>query len=254
MKKLFAYCGKIGSGKAYCMLKNVEELKTTGNSIYLTSFADPLKQILRNSFGITKEGVVPCKVAPDQLSDIYIKGQIVDSIYQSIKLLMYFQPQGKAFEQFSKNTELQIKEMIGHNYDKFPDFPEHVRYAANFIEFARNYRRAAQLIGTELGRFILDSIWVDLAIYRVEQSFKDGHTDYAFIDDCRFVNEYEAIVNFGKGKYKSEVIGILATDETRATRRNLSLEAVKEEGMHGSETEIDTIINMLPIESIIDNN
>jgi hypothetical protein len=80
MKTLFGYSGRLGSGKNFQMLKKVEELKDQGNVIYLVSFADPIKNIIKNSFGFTKAGKVSKAKLPE-MTNIYVKYQVVDALY-----------------------------------------------------------------------------------------------------------------------------------------------------------------------------
>lgn len=258
MKTLLAFCGNLGSGKGYHMMKMVEELKTTGNSVYMISFADPIKQILRNSFGLTKTGKL--KVNLPELNNLYIKYQIVDSLYYYIKDLNY--------EKFDI-SEADAKAYIARNYEKYEiefsnyvigastgRFPEHQVDSWDAIaDYNYCFRRLGQLLGTELGRYLFDTIWVDIAFNKIKRVFRNDLADYATIDDCRFVNEYSMIENFRTTTaFDSKVYGIVASDETRATRRNMTLEELKAQDSHGSEKEIDTIISKLPESSIIQND
>lgn len=253
MKTLFGYVGRLGSGKGYCMMQEVEKLKTTGNSIYMVSFADPIKRILRDSFGLTKAGRIN-KQLPE-LSELYIKGQIVDSLYNLIKPLKY--------EKFSI-SEHDAKAFIARNYEIHEmDFCRYLRGATTGLFFKEDhpadynlcFRRLGQLLGTELGRHVIDTIWIDIAFNKVQTVFKHNLADYAFIDDCRFLNEYDAFNSFKETTaFDSKIIGIQACDATRAKRRGMSIEELKAQDEHGSEKEIDLILTKLSREDIIVND
>lgn len=258
MKTLLAFCGNLGSGKGYHMMKMVEELKTTGNTIYMVSFADPIKQILRNSFGFTKTGKTNAQFP--QFTNIYIKHQIIDSLYGYIKDLKY--------EKFDI-SEQDAKAYIANNYDNYEiEFSNYVigastgRFPENQVDswdsladYNYCFRRLGQLLGTELGRYLFDTIWVDIAFNKIKTVFKYDLADYATIDDCRFVNEFDMIESFRTTTaFDSKVYGIVASDETRATRRNITLEELKSQDSHASEKDIDIIISKLPESSIIQND
>jgi hypothetical protein len=243
-KTLIGYCGKLGSGKAYCMMKEVERLKTTGNSVYLISFADPIKQILRDFFGITKDGRLPL-YWPNCFTPIYIRGQIVDNIYKILKRIGL------------DASETTLKSQIAINYDKWPDFPTHVLNAVSATtdaDYDWNFRRCAQLLGTELARHLYGGIWVEEAFRKVDSAFKSKNVDYVFIDDVRFINEYEAFELAGRaGRYDTKVMGVEASDMCRAVSRGLSMDDLKAQDEHGSERDIDYIISQLPPENVINN-
>ena len=255
MKTLYGYVGRLGSGKNYHMLKTMEQLKDSGNVIYMISFADPIKQILKNSFGFTKNGKLNTNTIPT-LSEIYVKKQIVDSFCDLISNLKY--------EKFEGVSELDLKSYILNNYEKYEkEFYNYIWGAItgydviNRIPMEYNYafRRLAQMLGTELGRFLIDSIWVDIAINKVISTFKQNLADFAFIADVRFVNEYHIIRNFKNTTiFSSDIYGVVASNETRAKRRNLSLEDLILQDNHGSEKEIDDIIKLLPTDRVIQND
>lgn len=246
MKTLLSFCGNLGAGKWYQASKKIEELNTSGNSIFLVSFADPIKQILRNSFGLTKQGKIDLEHPP--FTRMYVKFQIIDSLYNLVKPLEY--------DQYKNFTELDLKGVFSRIYEKQEDdFYSYIEQAvlAEGDDYSLPFRRLGQLLGTELGREISNSIWVDIALYKVTQVFKLNLADYAVIDDLRFMNEFKALQDFNS-KYKSLIYGVIATEENRASRRGLSVDQVKIETQHASEKDIDIIISQLSPESIIDNN
>lgn len=243
MKTLFGYVGRLGSGKGYCMMQEVERLKTTGNTVYLISFADPIKHILLESFGLTKEGIVKSIPIPTEFES---QMAVCRSLVKYLVDIDY-----------GSYSEIELAKLVGDNYEKNggDQFYQHLVNAMNNVDYALSYRRLAQLLGTELGRYVHDSIWIDIALAKVLEVFEQDLADYAFIDDCRFVNEFNALEQFKKETgYETHVIGIFAKDETRAKRRNFTLDELNEQDSHGSEREIDQILSMIPSENIIIND
>jgi type II secretory ATPase GspE/PulE/Tfp pilus assembly ATPase PilB-like protein len=55
--KIILFAGGIGSGKGYHISKKIMELKETGNSILMLSFADPIKRIVKEVVGFDKNGI-----------------------------------------------------------------------------------------------------------------------------------------------------------------------------------------------------
>lgn len=248
MKTLIGYCGKLGSGKAYQMMKEVELLKTTGNTVYLISFADPIKHILKENFGLTKEGKIDVRLP--EVTEIYVKYKVVDSLFYLLKKLKY--------EKFDI-SENDMKAYIARNYEKYEkEFYGHIKGAIKSkspADYPYHFRRLGQLLGTELGRHLIDSIWVDIALNKVKQVFKHDLADYAFIDDVRFCNEFEAFINFkNQTVFDAYVKGVVTSDDIRAKRRNMSLEELKTQDNHASEKDIETIIDNLEKEYIIQND
>lgn len=251
MKKLIAYCGKLGSGKNYQMMKEVDNLKDTGHTIYLISFADPIKKILRDSFGFTKAGKI--KKEYPEFTKLYVKTEIVNSLYLIIKELQY--------EKFDIH-ENDLKAFIEKNYERYESefYPyiwgaEYGIWMNEPVEYNFAFRKLGQMLGTELARNVVDSIWVDTAIDKVKKVFKSNLADYAFCPDLRFVNELQTVQDFKNTTvFDSEVFGVVASDETRATRRGLTMDELKAQDTHGSETSIDEIISKLPKENVIENN
>lgn len=244
MKTLFGYVGRLGSGKGYCMLQQVEQLKTTGNSIYLVSFADPIKQILRESFGLEKSGRLDIDFR-NKITKEYVKTQICYKITDLLHSL-----NSPTFAEYKYKG---IYGLVASKYEVVEDeFYNHVETCVlgSDVDFAFSFRRLGQLLGTEIGRYCLDTIWIDVALAKVTDSFHKNLAEYAFIDDCRFLNEFEALQNFD---YCTEIIGVTCSDETRALRRKLSLEDLKAQDCHGSEMEIDLILEKLPDGNIINN-
>lgn len=243
---LYAYVGNLGSGKFFQMSKKVEELSTNGNGCLLLSFADPIKKILKDSFGLTKQG----KTKSSKSTKINVKYQVVDKVYKLIKNLN--------LPEFKDLSELKIKEKISANYDSY-DFYKYVHRAqttTDEIEYNNAYRRCAQLLGTELARSVCPSIWVDTLIRKARLAFGTLICDYVFVDDLRFINEYEALMEAKRtnNSFDIKIVGVTATPETRAQRRGMTVEQIIYQENHASEKEIDDILVSIPIQDIIVND
>jgi hypothetical protein len=244
MKTLYGYAGRLASGKFFCMSQQVEHLKTTGNSLYLTSFADPIKMILRNSFNLTKTGKITTGFS--NIDKDYVRTEIVSAIGTLIK-----QCNHSKFDVSDKDILIYVQDVYSNCED---EFHQYVVNASMGKDYDYSFRRLGQLLGTEIGRTCLDSIWVDTAFKKVKTVFKNDLADYAFIEDCRFKNEQLAFEKFKEETpFNAKIIGVYASDETRAKRRNLSLEELKKQDEHGSEKEIDDIINSLDKKDVIIN-
>lgn len=242
-KTLYGYCGKLGSGKWYCASQEVEKLKTTGHTVYMISYADPLKSILRECFGLTKEG----KVKTVEISEEIVKDAVVSKIHDYISIIDN--------HPYKSLPSLNLMEIIVDNYDKHAkEFFDSVYFASFDIDYKQNFRRAAQLLGTELGRHVLDSIWIDIAFAKVKFVFDNDLADVAFIDDVRFLNEAKAFKNFElETGYKAILRGVTVSDKTRAKRRGMTITELKAQDNHASEMEIEKIIASLPTENVIVN-
>jgi len=234
------------------MMKQVDQLKDTGHTIYLVSFADPIKKILCDSFGLTKAGKDP-EFEITLLSRNFVKLQVVEPL---INLAFEINPFGNLGKISQEVTEIYNKhedEFYAYVFGAIAGFD--LERPSIGVDYNYAFRRLGQMLGTELGRAVKDTIWIDLAINRVKTVFESDLADYAFIADCRFMNEYYAVNDFKYNtKYDSKVYGVQATDETRSLRRKLSLEELKRQDQHGSEVEVDSIIALLPEDYVIDNN
>lgn len=251
MKKVLAFCGKLGSGKDYMAMKRVEELNNNGYVIYMISFADPIKQILRDSFGFEKGGKTGEKFP--LFTEEYVKNRVV----MNVSSLLYDNTEKSRDSDINREHMLCIIDEVSLNYDKNggKEFYANVVGANNgYIEYPIAFRKLGQLLGTELARYISDSIWIDTTFRKISQVFEDDLADYAIITDCRFLNEYTRIKGFSSStKWESEVYGVVACDETRARRRKLTIEELISQDQHGSEREVDSIIGQLKPEFVIHN-
>lgn len=249
MKYFFGFTGKIGSGKFYQMSKMVEHYKTTGHSVYMTSYADPLKDLLR-SLGITKEG---------WLGDVNnTPTKDWNSVHETLQKPLIQLLETHPVRMIAIVTE-ELKKWLKVAYIPYDSDEVAIAVAkyADFlcaqmqrlhVDYDDAFRRIIQTVGTEIGRAIDTNLWVKIAISRCKIALRDT-ADVAFIDDVRFFNEYQAIIDAG-----GQVYGVVASDETRARRRNQTVEQMREFDKHGSESSIEDIIRCLDEEYLIHND
>jgi hypothetical protein len=240
MKEVRLLAGGIGSGKAYIMSKMVQELKETGNSIYLVSFADPIKQIVKTLYGYDKNGnrvkhvslmsaqenLDDCiSLINKKLSDEYIP---FDTEYEM--WLTYFQHADNFFKTgLAENDKQELKEVL---------------------------RFLMQKIGTEIGQRFKKTIWPMIAFDKI---LNNKNIDYVIIDDWRFMFELnKAIETFQHTGYEVVPYFIDADIEVRAKRRNITVEELINQSQHSSEREGQEIIRpfmqMYHPQNIIVNN
>lgn len=248
-KTLIGFTGKIGSGKFYQMSKMVETWKTTGHSVFLTSYADPLKEVLRSRLGITKDGWMGGLEGPTKsYSSVHttlmmpkftsferdgnvVAVALVDGLAHYLRMADIDVPRTDIIGTVTQHSE-RISELMGMMHSDYDD----------------SFRQIIQCVGTEIGRGIDAYLWVKIAIARCQKALEET-ADVAFIDDIRFFNEYQELLKAG-----GLVYGVVASDETRAKRRNQTIEQMSKFDKHGSESSIDDIIRCLAPEFIIHND
>ena len=129
-------------------------------------------------------------------------------------------------------------------YGSFADTPINalVRLWNNDLASAEDMRELYQRLGTDSGRFIKPTIWID----HFARNLRDGNVT---VDDIRFVNEGEALEKLGFLKVK-----VWTPEEVRQQRlrdRDGFYEE-KRQG-HASETELEEIEPDVLIENIGDS-
>lgn len=116
-------------------------------------------------------------------------------------------------------------------------------------------RGMPQFIGTDLGRNYLDSpgIWIDMLVERVgeweDQCLTQDDNVRVVVDDCRFLNEADALRTYGFSivkivrPYADRLYSIIS--DLRSYDRNLSFteaeEIARQKMEHESEREVDLI-------------
>jgi hypothetical protein len=84
------------------------------------------------------------------------------------------------------------------------EVPQNVKDLCGFTEQYWTGRRLLQWFGTEVCRNVYENIWIDALIDNLEQCTQE----VICITDCRFKNEYEAIVALRERGYKVHFVSV----------------------------------------------
>lgn len=224
MGRIYSLTGEIHSGKTHIALNFAKNCKSEGESVLLISWADPLKEVIRNCFGMNKAFPL------------------------------------ESWHPLEKETAYQrlYKEIVGMNIAKLGRF-EHLMTAKfqeawylhgdEIVEAVNNteltypnrFRTIIQKVGTEIGRAYDNNIWVDEVVRRIEKGFSEGLFQVAIIDDTRFPNEADAIAGL-RNRHDVVMCGIKASIETRAKRANRTVDDLKKFADHDSERFVHELI------------
>lgn len=223
MKEIIMFAGNIGSGKAYMMNKKVQELKETGNSIYLVSFADPIKTFVKDFIGLDKNGngILNDKEEVINFSNFESK---IEKLFKSYR-------NGKRFVNLKK-YQSQYETLIENIYqDKWENEKPDLRLKA--------IRSLLQIIGTEIGQSYNKEVWPEMSCNKISDSM--SHSDYVIIDDFRFLFEYYSIIRYFPDT-KVTPYYVTADIEVRAKRRNITVEELMNQEKHISEQESKHVV------------
>ncbi|MFA6377787.1 MAG: hypothetical protein WCW63_04085, partial [Acholeplasmataceae bacterium] len=169
--KIILFAGAIGSGKNYQLNKKIMELKETGNSILMLSFADPIKQIVKDLFGFDKNG----KKTDNRVLSAPNYNDIVDAVLRL--LARYDVPMLRNLEPMTITI--------------FEKYVSDIRVStADRDKIKSALRGIMQIIGTEIGQTIKKEMWPMIAVNTIKTVLAAHRVDYVFIDDLRFLFEY----------------------------------------------------------------
>jgi len=211
MAKIIMFSGGIGSGKAHCMNQKIMELKETGNSICMLSFADPIKKLIENCFGVNKNGERIKQVASISI------GLLSDAVSSLLSADIEYSP--------DENTAT----LFYHAKDQTLSIDPRIRKIGA--------RTLMQITGTEIGQQIKKEAWPMLAVEKIKKIESVTPMDYYIIDDLRFVFEYFCFLREFQHQHVIIPYYVLASEETRAKRRGISVEELAEQSQHLSERE-----------------
>lgn len=237
--KIVLFAGAIGSGKNYQLNKKTMELKETGNSILMISFADPIKQIVKDLFGFDKNG----KKTDNRPLKVPNCKDIVDAVLRL-------------------STQYDVPKP--HNPD-----PMTIMILEKYIDdtcisngdtgkIKPALRGIMQVIGTEIGQTIKKEMWPIIAVNSIKKILDAHHVDYVFIDDLRFLFEYLCVYREFQHDCDVEPFFVIADEVVRAKRRRITLEELKEQSKHLSEREsMEVLLPFMRLyfpNNIIENN
>ena len=243
--KILLFAGQIGSGKGYISAKKTQELKEVGNTILQFSFANPIKKLI-DSLCFCDKNLVPIPYN-DCIKTCSLTGFNLVMVEHVDKILDVAN-----LERFIEFTEEQLQIV-----DKLYELSCIVKNDTNQDIRKSSIRLMYQLFGTELMQTFNKCVWAIFASNRIKQINKAERIDYIIIEDFRFLMEFFSMVIL-LTEYKIIPYAIIASDEVRAKRRNITVEKLKEISNHLSEQEFD--ICLLPwmklrySENIIENN
>ncbi len=237
--KIILFAGGIGSGKGYHISKKIMELKETGNSILMLSFADPIKQIVKDLFCFDKNG----KETDKRLLDTPNYKDIVDAV---LCLL----------EQYDVPMLHNPEPMTITILEKYID--DIYISTADRDKIKSALRGIMQIIGTEIGQTIKKEMWPMIAVNTIKTVLAAHHIDYVFIDDLRFLFEYLCVYREFQHDCDVEPFFVIADEVVRAKRRGITLEELKEQSKHLSEREsMEVLLPFMRLyfpNNIIENN
>lgn len=237
--KIILFAGGIGSGKGYLLNKKIMKLKETGNSILMLSFADPIKQIVKDLFGFDKNG----KKTDNRVLSAPNHKDIVDAV---LCLL----------EQYDVPILHNPEPMTITSLEKYID---DVRVSSGDTDKIKSALRGImQIIGTEIGQTIKKEMWPMIAVNTIKTVLAAHHIDYVFIDDLRFLFEYLCVYREFQHDCDVEPFFVIADEFVRAKRREITLEELKEQSKHLSEREsMEVLLPFMRLyfpNNIIENN
>jgi hypothetical protein len=216
MAKIIMFSGGIGSGKAHCMNQKIMELKETGNSICMISFADPIKKLVAKCFGIDKNGKrlhYPSPICFESFVSIVAKFLNADNRYIS-----------------NDSTTINFCDAITQATQ---DDDQERRNGARLL---------MQITGTEIGQQIKKEAWPMLAVEKIKKMESVTPMDYYIIDDLRFVFEYFCFLREFQHQHEVAPYYVHASEETRAKRRGLTVDELRNQSKHLSERESSEVL------------
>jgi hypothetical protein len=238
MKEIIMYAGGIGSGKAYIMIQKIQQLKETGNSVYCLSFADPIKQFIKNTFGIDKNG----------FGGIINNDMTFEHFYSNFKHTFF----PNVYNSFANQSVIDssAKQIYETALNILNDQPtiSNLKHAIRFL---------LQISGTEIAQSYQKEVWPEICTKQIKNV--QNYVDYVIIDDWRFLFEFFNLFrNFQNSGIILSPYYINADDDIRAKRRGITVDELKKQSNHASEIESETVIKpFMQIyypHNIIDNN
>lgn len=252
-KTVFAYIGHFGSGKTFNSMQQIAKNKQNGISTLAIAWADPLKNIIAENFNLDKTGVIDknLNVSLDYFtSDIFLV-HLCNHFYSFYKKVGYKKDIDFSdfYEEFCKiykrpisddnvpiSVKIALSAVAAHNFEK---------------NFSSAYRNIIQLLGTEVGRKISDTFWIDIVIHKIKTAFENDVCQSVVIDDTRFPNEFESLEKLKDKNIDVNFYGIYAPLEVRAKRLNMPYEKVMEMEKHDSEKFVPELMQKIPKSNMI---
>nr|DAX81709.1 MAG TPA: deoxynucleoside monophosphate kinase [Bacteriophage sp.] len=237
--KVVVLIGKMASGKSTLAFDKARLAKLDrGGSQFLLSFADEIKDFIKHHYSLIKNQT---KFVPNHMSDEDIL----------VSLRSYFL--SKAIIYLGNNYYNTVEHLI-QSLD-LTRFYEAVQQAQLGIDHKINYRYILQFIGSEIGRQIHPDFWSIILIRKLRSLHESGNFDHTtvYIDDLRFINEFKALERLSeKSDIYLEYIILDTSDDVRRQRLGLTQEQFEEFSQHISETQIESVTQMIKSNPCLD--
>lgn len=245
MSEIYGFVGEIGAGKTYFALRKIQQLKSDGKSVLMISWADPIKDLLSQHFGLNKSGFRN-EDSKNYLSEISPKN-ILDIFQRNISDYAMNAGIGRSIQ-----TDQRFLEKYWLVEDRIKNILKGVIH--DYENYSKYYRELIQIVGTELGRTIDSDLWIKVTLHKIDLAFSNNIAQAAVIDDIRFENEYDLLLEYSKlQRHEIKITGIQSDTSNRAFRTNMTEEHLKNFSTHASEAFIPTLMSRIPTQNIIQN-
>jgi len=211
--KVFAFTGHIGAGKNYVSFEVGKRLQEYGFNVAFTSFASNLKKLILDTFGYLKDGSIVCKVDESIGRNRFINFMVEKCL--------------------GGNVEIEKLQQIKDKYNQLIHIIN--QHATNNQQNKKVVRLLLQEIG-EYARSLNVDVWANSLCDYVESIYET--TDFIFITDLRYLNEYHRLKDRFGGL---AVIKITSPIDTILKRLHTSETEYKKLLKHPSEKSIDKL-------------
>lgn len=234
---IVSFIGRMASGKTTNALRLLCKAKPLGISTAFISFADPLKSFVRKELGLTKDGIVAGH--PLIMSSITTPTTgTCANINNVVRGFLVNYAQSINDPELIHTTEDIIgnPDIMGKFHDAILNCYSIVMGEYDEKAYLKNVRIVLQTMGSEIGRNFKDTIWVDLAVRRIDQLRESG-IDLVVLDDLRFKNEFMTLAEYNRKHEDVEQYTCIlkATDALVAERLKVPIEYIRQASNHDSE-------------------
>lgn len=232
---LNTYTGGIGSGKTDMAFKDAERYKRmNAGPVVVISFADPLKEVLRNSLSLDKyspHGVLKENPYEDH-------GEPLRSCLQNL-LTSYDLPLTLSSVTPASFEVVRKLSVLCHNPKTLPR------------EYSKAYRKIIQTVGSWVKES--DNLYYTNVLIASLEVLRGLGGVRVLIDDLRYVDEYMALKEYANHQnieYKPKFLDV--SREVRAINLEISLEELESIERHDSES--GDLLDLLKKESLNSKN
>jgi predicted kinase len=200
MNPIILLCGESGSGK-----DTIAGLLAKNHRTQAIAFADPMKRFAMSVFGFTEEQLWGPSEARNQIDTRFADHEVCNTVLYRIEEAT---PKSSVYKDLRVGSNLQHRSLQSWASRLLKEAQEQGGLSA---------RKMLQLLGTEWGRRISPSMWVDQALDAAEEILHYGRTyhrttglsdetgqapDFVCISDGRFRNEILTMRTLGAQVWK----------------------------------------------------